>query len=342
MPDEPVEPVEPRKFKTGAKPTPRYKLLTARPYRAIGVTPPQVIVIPPFLEAWLNDQYGDCVSAEECFAKAAYSVMNGLPETKITDATLMAFCRKYDLLNGAELPQVMDLMISDGFHQDGTTYNDGHYTGVDFSNESILQNAISKGPVKIGISSSSLPSGAGNHNGWYAFGGHGGAQDHCVALSGYGPCSALFQALGVQVPNNAPANGYLLYTWGTIGVVDHAWLMAACGEAWLRDPTTPGITPVPPAPGPTPLHQVVVIPTQTGYITGLPFLHVTVPGGTYPVTSAPALMATPEAIPWSLLLMILRQGIAYVCANPGVFGPALQPIISQICGFIPRGQGGCK
>jgi hypothetical protein len=366
--------VEERKFKTGAKPTPRYKLLTARPHKAAGVTPPQVIVVPSFLEMWLNDQYGDCVTAEEAFAKAAYAVQNGQPETKITDATVKAFCDKYDLLNGAELPQVMDLMVSDGFHQD-QGYKDGPYVGVDYSNEAVLQNAISIGPVKIGISSSSLPSGAGNANGWYAFGGQSGAQDHCTALCGYGPTSALFQALGTPVPSGAPPSAYLQYTWGTIGVVDHAWIMAACGEAWLRNPTTPGIAPVCPpgqhldpatgkcvpdvppvcppgqhwdatqgmcVPDIVPQNFVVNIPAMmmTGTIFGLPIVKVSMAGITVPVVPGSTTFGA-QVIPWTLLWVIIQQGLHFVCANPGIFGPNLQPIISQICQYLPHAKGPC-
>jgi hypothetical protein len=243
-----------RVFPRGARPTPRHKLLAAIPHQLTGPTPPQVIVVPSFLEVWLNDTYGDCVTAEEAFAKAAYSVMNGLPETKITDATVMAFCNKYNVLNGADLTQVMDAMISDGFHQDAG-YKNGPYTSVDYSNESVLQNAISLGPVKTGIDANALPGGAGNKNGWGASGGRPGQfsnEDHCVALCGYGPSAALFQALGAPVPSAFPASGYMLFTWATIGVVDHAWIMSTVGEAWLRNPTTAGVTPAPTPPPPPP------------------------------------------------------------------------------------------
>jgi hypothetical protein len=242
------------KFLTGAIPTPRYKLAAARPHILRGATPAQVIIVPPFLEMWLNDQYGDCVTAEEAFAKAFYSVMMGQPETKITDDTVKKFCEKYDFLNGANLTDVMDKMISEGFQQDGG-YKDGPYSSVDYSNEAALQNAISIGPVKIGMDASALPSGAGNANGWHAFGGRPGEfsnEDHCTCLCGYGPTEALFKALGVPVPAGAPAAGYYHYTWSTIGVVDHAWIMSTCGEAWVRNPTTPGVIPVPPPVPPTP------------------------------------------------------------------------------------------
>ena len=305
----------------GARPTPRHRLAYAMPHRVKNATPAQVMVVPPFLEMWLNDTYGDCVSAEEAFAKAAYAVMNGQPETKITDTTLKAFCDKYGFLDGANLPPVMDAMIADGFQQDAVSYKDGAYTAVDWSNEAVLQNAISLGPVKIGIDADALPDTAGNANGWSAFGGTPGQfsnEDHCVSLCGYGPVTALCAALGVSVPAGAPANGYMIYTWSTIGVVDYAWLMSTCGEAWLRNPTTAGVgptptpsptpspspTPAPPVPpippGPTPPSGSVTIPDQTINLGGL-FAHsFTVKGGTYPVTYQSNIMALP---PWILPLL---------------------------------------
>jgi hypothetical protein len=72
---------------------------------------------------------------------------------------------------------------------------------------------------------------------------------NCVSLGGYGPCTELFKALGVATPASAPANGYLLFTWSTIGVVDHAWLMGTCVEAWVRNPTVTDLAPPPPPVG---------------------------------------------------------------------------------------------
>jgi hypothetical protein len=254
-------------FKTGALPTPRHKLLAVMPHGKVPKAPLQVIVVPPFLEEWLNATDGDCVDAEEAAAKAAFSVYCGLPETKITDATVLAFCNKFGFLNGAGLTDVMDKMISDGFQQDGQVYKDGPYQGVDYSNEDILQSAISVGPVKIGIDSTALPDSAGDANGWSASGGTVGQyknEDHCVGIWGYGPSAALFEALGVPMPSGFPASGYLLYTWATIGVVDYNWLMSTCAEAWLRTPTTVGVGPAPtptPAPGPAPIPDPTPTPT---------------------------------------------------------------------------------
>lgn len=340
-------------LKRGAKPTPRHKLCAAAPHRIRGTTPPQTIVVPSFLEMWLNDQDGDCVTAEEAFAKAAYSVMMGKPETKITDATVLAFCNKYNVLNGADLAQVMDAMISDGFQQD-QGYKDGPYNSIDYSNEPALQNAISLGPVKIGIDANALPSGAGNANGWFASGGTPGQfnnEDHCVSLCGYGPSSALFQALGVTVPPSGfPAAGYLLYTWSTIGVVDHPWIMSTVGEAWIRQPTTPGVGPIPPPPvcppgehwdpasnacvpdGPTPpAGGQVVIPSQIIQVPGLFGSHhnVTIPGQTVPVT--PSVGSQMGAIPpWLLAELHALCDVAKKSTNPVVVA-----IADLLCPLLP-------
>jgi hypothetical protein len=352
-------------LKRGLRPTPRHRLQAAAPHKIVRATPPQVIVVPTFLEMWLNDQYGDCVSAEEAFAKAAYAVMNGQPEIKITDATLMTFCNKYDLLNGANLPPVMDDMISDGFHQDGVTYTNGPYTGVDYSNEDILKNAISVGPVKIGIDANALPSGAGNANGWYSSGGTPGEfnnEDHCVSLCGYGPSAALFAALGVAVPSGFPSSGYLLYTWSTIGVVDYAWIMSTVGEAWVRNPTTAGQGPPPPPPpppvcppgqhpdpvtglcvpdGPTPppTGYTVTIPDQVIQVPGFFTTHsVTVKGGTYPcIPTSGGVGETTLVIP-PQVLVVLQEACAFINTLPtptNVWAQLAESVLKTVCSLLP-------
>ena len=149
-------------LKRGARPTPRHKLAAAAKHRKTTVTPPQAAWLGPILEMWLNDQFGNCVSAEECAAIACYSAGVGLPEVHITDDVLKAFCQKNDLLNGADLDQVIQLMQSQGLTLNGVTYTDGPGSVVDYTNEANLQNAISQGPVKLGIDADALsPSGAG-------------------------------------------------------------------------------------------------------------------------------------------------------------------------------------
>ena len=254
-----------RTLMRGAIPTPRHKLAGATPFRRVDTPPPEVAVIPTHLSMWGNDVYGDCVTAEEAYAKAASTVMAGLPELYIPTQTVESWASANGVLNGAGLTQVMDMMAQSGFAIGGTTYDDGPYSAVDYSVEADLQAAIACGPVKIGIDASALPSGAGNVQGWYATGGTPGQytnEDHCVSLTGYGTAASLYAALGVALPTGlSPTDtGYLLYTWSTIGFVDHAWIMSTCGEAWLRQPTT---TPMPPGPSPTPTPSPSPSPTPT-------------------------------------------------------------------------------
>lgn len=192
-----------------------------------------------------------CVTSEECFAKACFD-----PEIRIPEQTAIAWADRHGVLNGADLHSVLGQMQHDGFMIGQQQYNDGAASGVDWSNELVLQSAIAQGPVKLGIDHNCLPHTAGNQQGWYAVGPQrGGNLDHCTSLSSYGTAGYLYDALKVNLPSalHQDLQGHLLFTWGTQGFVDHAWIVSACGEAWVRNPTTVGVPPLPgPAPGPGP------------------------------------------------------------------------------------------
>lgn len=290
---------EPGKMR-GARPTPRHKLASATPFRPAGRAPASASWVPKQLSMWGNSQYGDCVSAEEAFAKACNN-----PEIFVPESTVIQWARQHGFLNGADLSEVMDAMQKDGMVVSGTKYDDGPYQSVDYTNEPTLQAAIALGPVKIGIDADALPSGAGNSNGWYTLAsGNYRNEDHCVSLCGYGQAVELFAALGVPVPMGLQPSqpGYLLFTWSTIGFVTHGWILGTVGEAWIRNPTTviDGPTPVPPPPPPTPT------PTPTpGGVAQVVVQQPLLPG-TYPIGPAIGGQPTePKAIPWQLLIQIL-------------------------------------
>ena len=185
---------------------------------------------------WLNDVDGDCVTAEEAFAKACNS-----PEIFISDDTVKAWATANGVLDGADLTQVLDLMQSSGFVQDGQTYDDGPFTSVDWTNPAVLQSAIAQGPVKIGVAADQLENAVPDPaaNGWFATGFAADSnEDHCVSLCGYGEIGWLANQLGVgsPVPGDTPA--YALFTWDSIGIIDVPSMLAITGEAWLRNPTT--------------------------------------------------------------------------------------------------------
>jgi hypothetical protein len=302
---------ENKTFPRGARPTPRHKLLAAHPHIRRATFPAQYAIVPTQLSMWGNSQYGDCVSAEEAYAKAVWSIMCGLAET-FPEQEVIAWAEKNGFLNGADLTDVMTAMAKSGFVVGGTNYSDGPYTGVDYSNESILQSAISQGPVKIGIDADALSSGAGNGNGWFSTGGtpyQFTNEDHCTGLSGYGTAAFLFGALNMPVPSGVSptATGYLLFTWSSIGFVDHAWIMSTCGEAWLRNPTTPGQTPPAPTPTPTPtptppvglgVLQVLQLLSPGNYSIGEPSMQKACPG------------SIAGTIDWQAIITILLEILA--------------------------------
>lgn len=299
------------RFRRGARRSPAHKVLLAPRFAPVAAPPPQVSYVPKQLDMWGNDQYGDCVTAESAFAKATYQ-----PEIFIPAADVIAWARKHGVLDGATLTEVLDSMQRDGFREGQQQYDEGPYSSVDYSNESVLQAAIAQGPVKIAIDANALPHGAGNQQGWTAFGGHPGQfpnTDHCVSVCGFGPTQWLAAQLGSTLPSGAPANGYLLYTWSTIGIVDHAWLMSTCVEAWLRNPTTVG---VPPLPGPTP-------PTPP------------VP----PTPPTPPVPPTPT--PGGMVLRVPAMDLPIVqTGGPGApIPPWLIPMLRQLCALLPPAGG---
>ena len=228
--------------KRGAIPTPRNLLATAVPYFAsvrAPATPPNFIVIPKQISMWGNDVHGDCVTAEEAFAKACNN-----PEVFISDNEVIAWATKHGVLEGANLHEVLTWMQNDGFLDGSFTYDDGSYSSVNWHDAGTLQSAISEGPVKIGIAADQIQAAwdsTGGKSGWFATGFHDDAnEDHCVPLCGYGSISWLAQQLGVEVPAGIDGTkaGYAMFTWNSIGIIDAPSMIAITQEAWLRQPTT--------------------------------------------------------------------------------------------------------
>jgi hypothetical protein len=225
--------------KRGALPTPRSVLASARPFAPLVGAPPNSIVIPPKISIWGNDVHGDCVTAEEAFAKACSQ-----PEIFISDQEVMGWATRHGVLEGAVVHQVLDWMRTDGFHQDGQIFDDGGSNSVDWTNPEVLKSAISQGPVKIGVAADQLLNvwrQNQGRSGWFASGfnpDHN--EDHCVSLCGYGTIAWLAQKLNVAVPAGVDGTkpGYALFTWNSIGIIDVPSMVAITAEAWLRAPTT--------------------------------------------------------------------------------------------------------
>lgn len=255
----------------GARPSPRHKLCSAPAHVPASPPPPVFGVIPSKLDMWGNSQYGDCVTAEEAFAIAAYSTMAGQTESFVTAQDVVNWAWKHGFLNGAMLTDVMDAMAKYGLTSGGVTYKDGPYSSVDWTNDTVLSSAITNGPVKIGVAADQLQNcGAGQKMGWFGVNFQPDNNiDHCVSLAGFGTVTDCAKLLNVGVPSGVDGTqrGYLLFTWDTIGVITQNSMKAITAEAWLRNPTTLGViiptptptpTPTPPPPPPPPPTQGVI------------------------------------------------------------------------------------
>src|SRR5277367_5237295 len=105
-------------YARGAIMSPRHVLAAAYPHQIRANVPSSFGVVPPQLSMWLNDTDGDCVTAEEAFAKAAWSVMQGLPELFVPDSEVQTWATAGGFLNGAVLSDVLAAMQTSGFTVD--------------------------------------------------------------------------------------------------------------------------------------------------------------------------------------------------------------------------------
>ena len=239
---EPYRP-EPRAeifYPSGEFPTPNFELAAAQPYKVSGAAPESFLAWPLEISFWGNDKVSNSGWAEEAFAKACAQ-----PKVIIPTALVLLTAQECGSSNFARFMQ------THGFQMDGTAYLDGPFNKVNWTNAAALNGAIANvGPVKLGVAPAGLTSGPHGQvtpgtSGWVVHDlptsqpGH-----HCASLCGYGPLATLlvlFKGYGVDVnaPSGMPAGlCYAMFTWGSIGIIDHQSLMNITGEAWVRNPTT--------------------------------------------------------------------------------------------------------
>lgn len=242
-----------KRLPRGAIPSPRYELAAAMPH----IPDPHIEVPSSFLmwpvqmSSWNNYIYGDCVSAEEAFAKATAATHHHHKPVFIPEATVVAWATANGYLNGAYLTSVLTTMQTEGFPHHDKTYDDGPYNSVNWTDAAILRSAIfSHGPVKLGVGAEYFQT---NANGVVTPGTSGWGmynypmnqpEDHCTSLCGYGTLSELvhhFKHHGVHV--NLPAgmptgHCYAMFSWNSIGIIDEQSMLNMTYEAWVRKPVT--------------------------------------------------------------------------------------------------------
>jgi hypothetical protein len=199
--------------------------------------PANFLALPQTLSFWGNNLDGDCVTAEEAFAKACHS-----SQILIADDTALNWASLNNFLNGAVISEALEIMTTRGFLQDGRTYGDGVANTVDWTNRALLNSAIAQGPVKLGVAADQLDSVVtSGTNGWFATGFKpDDKEDHCVSLSGYGTLDWLAGQMGVQTPAGVDGTqpGYAMFCWNSVGIIDAPSMVAITQEAWVRSPTT--------------------------------------------------------------------------------------------------------
>src|SRR5262249_34691013 len=149
---------------------------------------------PTKISVWHNDFHGDCVTAEEAFAKACHN-----PEIFITDDEVKKWASAHGWYEGANLIDVLKAMQKKGFTQEKQVFDDGSPSSVNWTDDATLRSALYHGPVKIGVAADQLHAvcqANGFKSGWFATGFKADPnEDHCVSLCGYGTISWLAQRM---------------------------------------------------------------------------------------------------------------------------------------------------
>jgi len=242
-------------FPRGAQPTPQ-SVIDAIPEYKLDVSvpvPSSYLIWPIQMSYWGNDKYGDCVSAEEAFAKSAAN-----PHIFISDDTLIGWARRHEYLNGATLVAVLKTMKDEGLEISFNTVFDGNYKWISFRDSEIMKSAIvNNGPVKLGVGAGKFEGGKApvhgkvtpGKSGWTMYNYPTGVQmDHCVSICGYGPLAELIakfkeNGVKVKVQKGMPETMcYAMFTWNSIGIIDEQSMINMTREAWVREPVTPPVS----------------------------------------------------------------------------------------------------
>lgn len=314
-----------KKFPRGLKgPTPPAKMQSIPKFNVVSYSATtQAAFIPKAKHYWGNNQYGDCVPVAYIASAAAWTTFCGQPVIA-TDAEAIDWARKHDWLNGTWATEVLDVVKSEGVPIGGKVYKCGPYAAVDYKNNAALQTAATVGPCMIAIDANALPSSAGNKDGWYVTGNTGDHNtDHEVTILGCGPAKWLYEQISTPLPAGLGPDqqGFLVFTWSTIGFVDFSWVQGTVVECFLPNPTVVGFspTPLPPDPPTPPTPPVPPVPPQPpippspgGFSGGLYYqngvLYAIIPGAVPPAPTPPAPPAPPPPTDGEELMTAAQAG----------------------------------
>ena len=191
------------------------------PYRLIrraglGAIPATYFAFCAVLSYWLNQQDGDCVTAEQCYNIDLASTIASGQGYVVSDNDVLSFARQYGLLNGADLAQVDSIMQTNGLPtSDGKLFKVGATAAVDWTNyEEVCAATIeAKGSLQMAIAAGQLESAADDSKVFnYAFNFRAdGNADHCTGLgAGYGIAQKCLDALNAFYASLLAKNGKII------------------------------------------------------------------------------------------------------------------------------------
>jgi hypothetical protein len=185
-----------------------------------------------------NDRWGTCVTAEEGNYKKIIAPATGGKELDIPGDNIVAWARQEGGMRGMFIPDAMTRMQTRGIKDaSGKPHTIGKHGAIDWENPLEVKLAIHYcKALKIGVAHSQVPQ--AHRNGWVLTGARADRRvDHCVGIYGYGSAEYLARVCALDfVPEGLDAKTFcvLMYTWGTIGIVDWDSFVAITGEAWVR------------------------------------------------------------------------------------------------------------
>ena len=191
-------------------------------------------------------------------AAIAFKLACQSPEVFIPRANVVAWAKANGNWNGADPMSANQEMQAAGMvDAAGNQWGEGPANYVALSDQAAMEAALDEGPLSVTVSANQLDPVAGMANGWILTGAlTDQAYDHEPAISKYGTFATLAPLVGASLGSIDPSTyGYILFTWGTVGLIDRKSLLAIGQDALLALPTAvaQGTGPIPaPEPNPSP------------------------------------------------------------------------------------------
>ena len=188
-----------------------------------------------------NDTWANCVFAGEANYKRAVTKATGVPEIQISaNACIRAYLLyTHGRDEGANISTFLDWMHCVGLEDDDRRHHkNGRHGALDVTSIQELRFGVSlfRG-VKAAVAADILDTVVAGKSGWICHKTGTGPIDHNVELLAYGTVNECLTICGTKSASHhsfALLPAFVLYTWGTVGVITVQSLQSIIGEAHVR------------------------------------------------------------------------------------------------------------